>query len=301
MPTPKVLTPALFEEWLRACNREDRIISEHVRIAPDMAEILLQDRNLANRNTSGTKLDHYAEDMRGQRFQMNGEPLIFAKTGEINDGQHRLSSCVNSGVPFETMITIGVERDSRYTVDIGVVRTAGAFIKMRAEAEGGKRQYSNETAAIARWVLAYERAGGRDLNSRAISTSAVLDRVNSDPMVEEAIRFAVTFNNKRPPWITRSLLGFAYYLLVPNGGKEASDFLSGLITRENIQEDDIRHEIARKCEAIYIRPHTKQRILEVILRGWNLTTLGRQKQKLQLSKNEAPYLPELIFPTREAA
>lgn len=119
--------------------------SEEMTITPVVAELLLKN-NPDNRVISKRIVERYVADMKAGRWVMNGEPIIIAETGELNDGQHRCAAVVESGVPIKAFVTFGVERSTRTTLDQGAKRTIGHILAM-----GGYLDYNNlaHAAAIA--------------------------------------------------------------------------------------------------------------------------------------------------------
>jgi len=99
-------------------------------ITPSIAARLLE-RNPMNRNLRLTVVNGYARDMKSGRWQVNGDAIRLNNAGELIDGQHRLSACVKSGVPFHTVVIRGVDDDARATIDGGAKRKHGDRLQMR--------------------------------------------------------------------------------------------------------------------------------------------------------------------------
>ena len=72
-------------------------------ITPEYAKELL-DYNKKNRSLSKATVDRYAEDMRKDNWQQNGEAIKIDWDGNLIDGQHRLAACVKSGVSFDKLL-----------------------------------------------------------------------------------------------------------------------------------------------------------------------------------------------------
>jgi hypothetical protein len=117
--------------------------AEITTITPEIARAIL-DQNDGNRKVSDSLVQQIAGDISGGRWQMNGEAIVIAKDGELNDGQHRLNAVIESKTPIRTLMMFGVSRESRYTVDMGRARTTGDFLQMQ-----GVKNWNN-AAAITR-------------------------------------------------------------------------------------------------------------------------------------------------------
>lgn len=98
-------------------------------LTPALAALLL-DRNTENRRINQRLVDTFAIDIGGGRWSLNGEPIVISDTGELNDGQHRCQAVVDTGRSIETVMVIGVSRDSRSTLDQGRARSIGDYLGM---------------------------------------------------------------------------------------------------------------------------------------------------------------------------
>ena len=58
------------------------------------------------------------------------------------NGYHRLSACIEAGVPFRTLLVTGVPHETWTTVDTGKVRSAGDVLSR------GKAKYREIALAI---------------------------------------------------------------------------------------------------------------------------------------------------------
>jgi hypothetical protein len=57
-------------------------------ITPQKAVEILDTKNFNNRPVSQFTVDRYAQEMKAGRWKLNGEPIIFGKSGRLIDGQH---------------------------------------------------------------------------------------------------------------------------------------------------------------------------------------------------------------------
>lgn len=120
------------EKWLAECLKRMRVkgmFAEFVVITPAMATALLA-RNPDNRSIVASGVAEWAGTLARGDWKMNGESVVVADTGELNDGQHRLTAVVQTGISLPTLIVFGVTRDSRKTVDTGKKRTSGHVLGM---------------------------------------------------------------------------------------------------------------------------------------------------------------------------
>ena len=146
-----------------------------------MAAVLFTERNPDNRNFQAKEGRRYAEDIRRGAWMANGETIIIANTGEVNDGQHRIWGCWKSGLSIESAFSVGVSRDARMTVDEGRVRTLGNKFRMA----GIKN--SSSAAAVAR--LAYQLVEGTVGHGAKISQDILITFYNQNAeKIQNAVR-----------------------------------------------------------------------------------------------------------------
>jgi len=114
----------LVDQWLseRVIEASFRKNSEFCELTPELAQLLLL-RNDGNRRVNAANLAAIMRDMASDRWAANGETIIVARSGQLNDGQHRCFAALLIGGGIETAIAFGVERSSIATVDIGRKRT----------------------------------------------------------------------------------------------------------------------------------------------------------------------------------
>ena len=77
--------------------------AEVLKVTPELAREWLE-KNGKNRHVSMQRVSMYAEDMQLGRWQMNGEPICFNKSGMLTNGQHRLRSVIKSGCSVRFLI-----------------------------------------------------------------------------------------------------------------------------------------------------------------------------------------------------
>lgn len=92
-------------------------------ITPEIAREMLA-RNPANRRLSKGRAAIIARDMAEGRWQVNGDAIRLNCDGSLIDGQHRLTACVDAGVPFTTLVVRGLPAEVRTTIDGGAKRSA---------------------------------------------------------------------------------------------------------------------------------------------------------------------------------
>ena len=124
--------------WLDARVEEAKQLGEPyamtVLVTPAIATVLLE-RNHGNRKVSTHYVRRRTADIRNGTWQNNGQPIIVADTGELNDGQHRLLAIIAAGVAVKCSVSFGTTRESRKTNDLTMPRGAHHRLQMLGEVD----------------------------------------------------------------------------------------------------------------------------------------------------------------------
>lgn len=270
---PKSQAQAGTVHWLNECIERGKreVFMEVCTVTPGLASAMLAN-NPDNRPLKW-KRDLYAADMRAGRWQFNGEPLIFAQGGELNDGQNRLSAVIDANTPQQFACVFGVTRESRMSVDQGVARSAGDYLGM-----GGSKNAHN-VAATAKGVLAFERGEGVRLSQGDITNAEVVARAKADTAVGEATDYAVSVYRHTRAFAAPKIIGTAYYLLADINEADAREYMDAVCIGEGLKRSDPAFAVR---EALISWGKTRaQAKLEVIFRGW---VAFRQGRPLKIAK-----------------
>lgn len=268
--------------WLNECIERGKsgVFSEAIELNPGLASELLK-RNPDNRNIRETKILQYERDMRACRWAFNGEPIIISQEGLINDGQHRLRALVEANVTVPMLFVFGVDREARLTVDQGAARTAGDYLGM----EGVEN--STTAARIARLVIAIERERhARLYRDKDVTNIEIRRRVQADPKIGEAARYAMSQYKCTRAFAASGLIGTAFYLLSEVHPDDAKDFMDHVCTGEDLRRDDPAYAVR---DALLNLGRVVGPKLEVIFRGW---VAYREKRPLKIAK-VLGHFPEL--------
>lgn len=138
------------------------------KITPAVAAVMLS-KNPANRPIKKGHVEAMARDMANGRWQTNGDAIRLNGDGSLIDGQHRLTACVEAGVPFETVVISGLPSNVRATIDGGAKRTHGDRLAMIGIAN------ANTVASITRLVAGIALNKGRDVRLTTQEADAILN------------------------------------------------------------------------------------------------------------------------------
>lgn len=244
-----------------------------VTITPnDAAELLAANEN--NRTLSEATVEKYAADMKAGKWAFNGESIIIADDGQLNDGQHRCQASVIANTAFDAVVVYGVERESRTTVDQGKVRGAGNYLSMEGVANG------NNIAALSRMMIAYDRSKGRSINATGrVSNAAIMDYAHAHSAeLAEAVTWAAKGSATARHMASRTMFAFWYHLLSElRGGQE---YCNRVLFGEGLTSSDPAYRVRDRLAGLG-RASRNDRT-EVFLRGWCFHRDGKPMQLVKI-------------------
>jgi hypothetical protein len=227
-----------------------------------IARDLVDRWNDNNRTTAASKIAQYAADMAAGRWQFNGETVIIAEDGHMNDGQHRARAVILADVEIPVLWVFGLSRESRHSLDQGLKRTAGHILAI----QGVKS--ANLAAPVARAVVGWELSDGRAMNQgRNISQQEIIDRAVKDPAIAAATDFAVQRQHGLARVVVGSVIGFAHVVLSRIDPGDAANFLNRLIYGEGLKRGTAVYALRERLNDQ--RP-TRDRSIALIFRAWNM-------------------------------
>lgn len=246
------ITPAVAARWL-AFNRSNRSVRKRATAR--------QSRDIATGNW----------DINGETIKLS-RPLLHGEVPDIPvggvlfmDGQHRLESCVESGVPFVTLVAWGLEPEARLTVDDGAARKMGDVLRM----EG--LQHNTILATVLRRQMMWN-GGDRSFRGKFAPTKAeMLAFLRTD---EHAFLRAVqqaSHVRERFKVVGPTVVAQAYYLCSQVGPADVPWFFERVRDGANLDIDHpvlvLRERLAReKSEKKIAQPHQQ---LAYFIRAWN--------------------------------
>lgn len=116
-------------------------------VTPEMAEEMLS-RNSRNRPLSKTYVRALRRELEEGRWKPSHQGVALTPTGELLDGQHRLTAIKESGIPAPLMVTEGVSSEVWSAIDQHNRRTGAQILAMAGVTKDAPR-----IVAMARAIL----------------------------------------------------------------------------------------------------------------------------------------------------
>jgi hypothetical protein len=214
----------------KAVTSSSGVTYELTTITPKRAQQIL-DANPRNRNLNQRLVLSYAREMKGGRWQENGDAIRISDTGFLLDGQHRLAAVERTGIPLrDALLVSGLPEKAQDTMDAGKKRTVADQLKIN-----GVANYTS-LAAVARyaytWVLEPNGNHKMDTSRRIVSNSELLEFIEDQPELNEAATVATHY---RGPG-NRSVIGFCWWVLADIDKDDADEFMTSLSTGADLKE-----------------------------------------------------------------
>lgn len=254
--------------WLEEQLRQARsgVVSLEIELTPALATVLLN-RNPDNRNVSEGFVERYSRDIANGSWAFNGQTIIVADDGFLNDGQHRCLGVEAAKKSIRTIIVIGVGRDTRYTLDQGRNRMASDYLSM----QGYKN--ANQLGAAGSYLWQYKNFGKLSSSPKFRPTKGeILSVVEEYPILDRAIHAA---NVKGADLIGgKAILAFTFHLISSAAGHEAAEsFMAKLLNGDDLGAG---HPILYARNRLMAeRGHLKaNERADIILKAWNYSRRG---------------------------
>ena len=172
-----------LQAWLNRGRAE--VFTVQTMLTPDLARLLLasneENRHIRDNNRGTRNVTAYAEMMKRGEWLLNGSTIVVAANGQLNDGQHRCTACVEADVAVPVLITFGVDRESRSTLDQGIARHPHDVVRFLD-------QSITETTHVAVYLqFRYAIAAGRSMTAQ-ITPDEIRDALQLFPDFREHLQ-----------------------------------------------------------------------------------------------------------------
>jgi len=198
-------------------------------ITPSDAKTLLT-YNEKNRPIAPKSSARYASIMKEKNWRLNGDTIKLGNQRLI-DGQHRLTGCVNAGIPFETLVVAGLDAEVFNTLDEGRKRSGADLMAILSAT------YPKETSVLARRLV---HPVGAPLSTNYV-TNAMFEKLYNDldpELIDRAISHGKKLYNKQCPVVPENIYIYFSYLLTLIDRPKAELFLGQIAYGENLSLGD---------------------------------------------------------------
>jgi len=272
----------------------NQISAEVVMMDRSIASTLLK-KNTTNRPLLDSRVNKYANQMKGGLWMLNGEPVIIGSDGTLIDGQHRLTGIVKYDLKVPMLVCQGVDPTSIGTVDIGDSRTGKDVLVIE---DNIGPQVAGALASCIRFDIMMKHSGSFTNNGRyahLVMPNEIVRVNKEEPGYLRAVEFVKSFG-RDARILPHGLLSFLAYRFHKIKGDRSDSWMEGLLSGTDLGKDDMRlhvrnYIIADRQSAR--RRSTNSKALAVI-RIWKAAMDGRSLKKCTIfnlnSVNPLPYI-----------
>jgi hypothetical protein len=201
---------------------DDNKIGIYIKsISPEYAERLLATNHINQRKLKSHVVDSYVRAMKsGLWTSGNGESIKFSDSGELLDGQHRLSAIIKSGKTVNMLVMTGIKEKNINCIDNGATRNLGDVLRVT-----GNVKYKINTNSLAAFIRHFHYQ--KMISSEESSESSVRHRhklcsIEAIKLYESMrnldsilTQFTNLFSNKIIKRIPQSVGMLMFYLFYP--------------------------------------------------------------------------------------
>jgi len=272
---------AWIDERIR--RAKNGIVAEVVTLTPALAAVLLE-RNKDNRNILAGTVKRLVTDILAGAWMLNGESIIVASNGQLNDGQHRCKAVLEAGKAIETMIVFGPKRESRFTTDTGGVRSVGNFLAMNGHTD------VNALASLASHVWQYRKFGFLSTGGASRPTkSESLRTIEHYRDLPDSLSFVGVKNARALS--SPSMLAFCHWAIRQYGNPDAADvFMRRLIEGANLRKGDAVLYCRNRLIEMRGKIRSPNDRAELIFRAYNFERRGEKCYRITIAGGKLPNL-----------
>ena len=243
-------------------------------ITPQDAERYLRtNKNVRKLRTA--VVNRYARDMSNDDWHLGTSVIGFDAEGNLRCGQHRLTACVQSGVPFTTIVARGLTESAVDNDDQGLKRTTGDVLHAKGETNG--------PALAAVIANCYRWDAGEVLQSYALTPTQVQRYLADNPGVRDAAMICRPLM-AAPLHARVSAVGPFIFRIRQIDDELADLFVRGLHSGADLPEHDpilkLRMYYLAKRGNQYGRP-SRVHELALCVKAWNAWLTGRPVKALR--------------------
>lgn len=251
-------------------------------IDPEKAAIYLL-HNKSNVALNTRKVKGYAKDIANDAWKVNGETIVFARNGNLMDGQTRLNAIIQGGKAVNVIVVRGVDDDAFLTLDTES-KPAAVILKHLGVDK------PQEVAAAARLILNYD--SGVLMRTKRARTEITSYAAGDDRLVKAA-QLACNIRKHIPKGAVAAVI----YLGTRGGEYEDKmfDFVHGVATGTEMKASDPRFVLREWFINKHLAPDQKGAktrlqgedtdVFNAIVSAWNAYVSGREMKHMPIQKN----------------
>lgn len=206
-------------------------------VTPAQADVWLNESNTRNRNVREPNVRIIKHHMLNGTFQsLNGQSIVFANTGLLLDGQHRLQALFEANMSFPFLIVEGVDEAAFTTIDLGLKRQTKDVFHIE------QIPYANGISAAVAFFLKFKmniKSLGDAIHYYNITADDVLNTyIQNSELFQTLYVKAFDFNKKMKILTPSQITGLMVFTVLNSkyAEKAVEEFWTPLFTGTNASE-----------------------------------------------------------------
>ncbi len=260
-----------------------RTIQQHVLVTPEIADEILSTHNKKNRPINRVYVEQFKQALRNGEFK-EVNAITINKSGNLQDGQHRLLAIKETGIPAHMTIIFGQDDEDFDLTNTGHAMTISEFAKTNSEELEGVKTVMFSAASIVKHMYETNMPRGQQIPKRQLKKFIVDDI--------ETFRYLSSHKRKNPTYMyNKSMLYALEYLIykteTDSNKEKVVEFFNNLW---NMQLSTTMHSVENAYVSwIQNQTHTGVAGEMNTLRGtyfaWEAFKNGKRLQKLRIPTN----------------
>jgi hypothetical protein len=261
-------------------------------ITPQEATLWLDTKNSKNRPISENAVSKYTQEMKEGRWRLNGQPILFNRSGQLVNGQHRLMACVRANKSFETIVTYGVEDNAFDTIDDCNSRSLADVLHIKGET----KSILLSSGLRYLWIYSTGEIERRDLRRGKIATKPLLEAtLDKNPKIRQSVKF-YSMLKARPGglMIPAGMAIGLHYLFSLVDEKKADEFFTRLQSGLELTDDNPIYILRNRLISGQKEASTKltqPAMYYYVVISWNAYMSGTYVKRLVFAPDTVP--PEI--------
>jgi hypothetical protein len=267
---------ALFPE--KQTEKTNQMNAELKTITPAYAKKLLGN-NIGNRPIAVRHVENIAKELKGGRWQVNGDTIKIGVSGRLLDGQHRLTAVVKTGISIQTWVIYGfIHEDDIFPAIDGVIK------KRRGSDTLGCLGEKNTNRLASALVLVDKYMTGRVEKSVNYSNGEVAELITKYPEVRNSIQTGA----KSTKLIIPSVLDACHYLFSLKDPEMADLFWDRVRRGSGLEEGEPEYVLRERLLANSLAKAklSKAHLFALCIKAWNYARVGKKIRNLRLCERD---------------
>lgn len=236
--------------------------TERIFVNAELARRWLRLNITNNRPINQARITQYARDMRAGRWQENGDTIKFAITGELIDGQTRLSACVECGIGFWSLVAYGVRKEAFITIDRNQTRSPGQLLHLTT----GVGNYGNLAGALG-WLHRFRDGIVLPAATSRPTSGELADLFAEHPGMAESVQTAVS-TNTRFRCGSVAALALCHYVFTRQDATLAEAFFDALTVGAGLRQIDPVYRLRERIIASQTKRVPVYDFIALMFKAW---------------------------------